>query len=186
MRLLPSEPKAKERALIYRDALRLLSVFLRHADNKPENQSLICEGEPTPQGGCNGPTRLIVHDLGATFGFGMRSDGHVSKAIFSHWENSEVWSDPENCVGRLGDNAYGEMENPQIAREAQEFLSSLLKGFSGGAEGRRRVENLFRLAHAEERGATIQQWTDLFLKKVEELSGDEFPVCRQIRNSPRR
>ncbi len=155
---------------IERDALRLLSVFVQHADNKAENQDLACFGDETPGGGCTGPTFMLVQDLGATFGSGQIDDTTMSKAIFKDWEAKRLWRDRRRCIANLGDNAEGEMEEPQISEEARAFLAQLLVGFSEGAAGRKRVEDLFRAGHAEWRGGTIEQWTNAFYAKVAEVN----------------
>jgi hypothetical protein len=155
---------------IERDALRLLSVFVQHADNKAENQDLACDGDVNQDGGCSGPTFMLIQDLGATFGSGAIDHHTMSKAVFDDWKNKPLWSDAGSCVANLGMNAEGEMEEPQISEEGRAFLAKLLQGFSRGPEGRKRVEDLFRAGHAEWRGGTIDQWTDVFLKKVDVLS----------------
>lgn len=158
-----------------REALRLLVVFLRYTDNKPDNQRLVCEGEKTSAGGCSGSTVLMLHDLGVSFGSGASSPGQMNRADYPAWVASPVWKTNELCIGELGPNHEREMEEPVIRESGRAFLAHLLLGFSEGAEGRARVESLFRYAHADWRMGTIEQWTETFLDKVESIA---YPMGR--------
>lgn len=169
MDLLPTDAAKKAEAIEKRDALRLLSVFMRHADNKGPNQSLVCNGDVNENGGCSGETTLLIQDIGTSFGYGTSVERHTSKVNFEDWKRVPIWRDSQNCVAELGPNDCKEMETPKISREGHAFLSRLLRGFSEGPEGRARVEALFRMANAQDRGASIDQWTSLFLSKVKEL-----------------
>ena len=175
IRVLPKEAGKKLEQQTQREAVRLLTVFLRHADTKPENQRLVCEGKVDDEGGCSGETVLMIQDLGLTFGFGIADDDHVSKVYWKDWDTSPVWKDPSKCQGLLGNNHTTEMMEPVIREQGRAFLARLLKGFSDGSEGRKRVEDLFRSGRAELRQGTIEQWTNTFLRKVDEIA---YPMGR--------
>ena len=175
IRVLPRDADKKLEQQTQREAIRLLTVFLRHADTKPENQRLVCEGKVDEEGGCSGETVMLIQDLGLTFGFGIEDDDHVSKVYWKDWDTSPVWKDPAKCQGLLGNNHTTEMMEPVIREQGRAFLARLLKGFSDGPEGRKRVEDLFRSGHAELRKGTIEQWTNTFLRKVDEIA---YPMGR--------
>jgi hypothetical protein len=169
MELLPADVGAREDAIEKRDALRLLAVFMRHADNKGPNQSLVCNGKVSPEGGCTGETTLYIQDIGTSFGYGTSEKRIPSKVNLREWKNVPIWRDAARCVAELGPNDCREMETPEISRRGHALLARLLHGFVGGSEGRLRVRRLFQMAHAEDRGGSLDEWTDVFVSKVREL-----------------
>ena len=90
---------ASAQTLKERDALRLLSVFIQHADNKAENQDLACMGTVDAAGGCSGPTFALIQDVGATFGSGQLDPHKMSKAVFEHWKNKPLWERSRDVYG---------------------------------------------------------------------------------------
>ena len=171
----PEQGPERVREQTEREALKLLAVFMRHADNKPGNQAMFCSGKTDRLGGCDGQISLLIHDLGLTFGSGFYGDWKASKAIFEHWDQAKIWRDAHECQGEIGLSSEKEMRAPYIREEGRIFLVKLLRAFCEGSSGRKRVEALFKGAHAEQRYGTIDDWTKTFYRKVDEL---EFPMGR--------
>ncbi|MCI0412146.1 hypothetical protein L0222_05000 [bacterium] len=78
------------------DALRLLAVFVQHADAKPDNQRIGCYPDQIAdldrdgKGYCTQPV-LMVQDLGATFGSGLNVMS-ISRVDLKSWESKEIWN----------------------------------------------------------------------------------------------
>lgn len=178
MKHLPTASGARARALVEREALRLLSIFLMHGDNKDENQSLICLGQTDDLGGCTGETVLMIHDLGATFGKGY-DPVEASKTNLQDWSDSPVWLNPKRCIAKLGPNSFDDMVRPVIREQGRVFLAKLLRGFVEGEAGKERVRDLFRSGRGDLRSASIEEWTKVFLRKVDEI---EFPMGKANRS----
>ncbi len=73
------------------DALRLLSVFMAHWDNKSENQRLVCISDKDwPEGGqCDRPFAML-QDVGSTWG--------PRKVELQEWAKTPIWSDRASCT----------------------------------------------------------------------------------------
>ena len=56
-----------------------------------------------------------------------------------------------------------------VTEEGRLLAGTLLTKFSEGEAGRRRVRSLFEVAGIERAGGTIEQWTQTFMGKVEEI-----------------
>ena len=82
------------------DALRLISVFIAHWDNKNPNQRLICVGDEadghSPHDRVRRPL-LMLQDLGATFG--------PTKVNFERWAASPIWKDARGLRREHGRDA---------------------------------------------------------------------------------
>jgi hypothetical protein len=183
MRFLPEKNQGRRDEEIKRDALRLLAVFIQHVDSKDVNQRLVCENEDVgADGKCQGPTRLILQDVGATFGGGtLISKFRISKVELNAWRDKPIWKDAKNCRAKFGLVGDSTLTAPKISEQGRKFLSDLLVGFSSGPEGRTRVEDLFRAAKVERRDGTVREWTDAFLDKVHQIQypmGEEHPDFR--------
>jgi len=72
------------------DALRLVSVFLAHWDNKADNQRLVCDRHEWPDGSACPAPFMMLQDLGATFG-PMRVD-------LPSWRATPIWRDRAACT----------------------------------------------------------------------------------------
>jgi hypothetical protein len=175
MNALPKDKREKYDEKTKRDALRLLSVFMQHVDSKAENHRLICENEELDSTGkCQGPIRLILQDVGATFGGGtLINKLRISKVELEKWSEKSIWRDAKNCFAKFGLSGDFNLMRPQISEEGRQFLSRLLVGFSSGTAGRKRVEDLFRAARIERREGTVNQWTEAFLDKVRQI---QYPL----------
>jgi hypothetical protein len=175
MSSLPKAEKEKYDEKTKRDALRLLAIFMQHVDAKSSNQRMICENEELDSNGkCQGRIRLILQDVGATFGGGTLIDKlRISKVELEHWSEKAIWGNAKNCMANLGLSGDLSLMSPQISEEGRQFLSRLLVGFSSGPEGRKRVEDLFRAAKIERRDGTVALWTETFLDKVSQI---QYPM----------
>ncbi|HEX4923429.1 MAG TPA: hypothetical protein VFV50_05065, partial [Bdellovibrionales bacterium] len=71
------------------DALRLLSSFVQHSDNKRDNQVLVCQDSAFNGSRCQRPF-AAPHDLGSTFGSGAGGTGH-SKFDVEDWAKTPIW-----------------------------------------------------------------------------------------------
>ena len=175
-----------------RDALRLLAVFLQHADNKPEQQRLVCEGVQVNQR-CEGATGLLIQDLGATFGggsFGLLGNiTQDSKMNSNEWSKVSLWKNPAQCQAFMSKSFVGSssLVHPIVSDEGRLFLAKLLQGFISGQAGRERLSQLFRVSRADYRMAMINhpgvqqltvqmiqiendRWSTFFTRKVEEIT----------------
>jgi hypothetical protein len=119
------------------DALRLLSAWAKHADNKSDNQRLVCApgGASSDGGRCEKPLAM-VHDMGVSFGGGAELLGlrFEAKAQLESWKNqakSPTWKDFSECQASLQDSPFnGTLEDPHVSNRAQRFLAARLNALS--------------------------------------------------------
>ncbi len=158
-----------------RNALALLAVFINHIDSKMQNQRLVCMKPIDADGKCSGPVAMIIQDLGSVFGKGFKlSIVDILRVDYQGWSTTPIWQDPSKCIAGTSFWFTQSFRKIAINESGRQFLVKLLKGFSDGAAGRKRVEDIFRAGHVELRGpATISQWADTFMRKVKEL---EYPM----------
>jgi hypothetical protein len=169
------DPAVRQDQITKRSALALLSAFINHVDNKAVNQRLVCLSGATDDGKCQGDTAMIVQDLGATFGAGFSlREFDLARVDIVKWGKTQIWSKPEVCEAGVTGWIGQSFKHVIINESGREFLVKLLKGFTEGADGRARVEQLFKSAHTEyHSSATPGEWADLFMKKLHDL---EFPM----------
>lgn len=166
------------------DSLRLLAAFIQHGDNKDEQQALVClaggvERNAAGNETCTRPFLLVV-DLGATFARAdIRND---NKFEFHHWSTVPVWLDPERCIAKLKRSLTGTFSNPRISEAGRAFLAERLMQLSEG-----QVRDLFAAARADrvgerirdddgrERTVTVDDWTEVFLRKRAEIVDHRCP-----------
>lgn len=120
-----------------RDAMKLLAVFLQHADSKPQQQRAICLDEPagpvlpdrpaTPAR-CATPL-LLMHDVGITFGRAYRIQPRASMDL-SEWAKLPTWRDGPGCVGHLGGSLAATLVNPAISEAGRALLADLMMQLS--------------------------------------------------------
>lgn len=163
------------------DALRLLVAFIKHGDNKNENQRLVCPDKEILQladgrESCRKP-HIVIQDAGATFGNGVINiigvdigPGKNSKMSYAGWRDTPVWKDEANCVAALGDNLRnGTMDDPVITEAGRKFLADLLVQLTD-----RQITDLFRAARVDQRrgieSATVEQWVALFKDKRDQIT----------------
>lgn len=156
------------------DALRLLAAFMYHADNKPENQRLICLPEAvTEEGTCTDPF-LMIQDAGTSFGSTKFLGLGYRKAELGAWSGQTVWKDLNRCQARL--SSMHELKNPIVSEAGRQFLADLMAQLSED-----QIRDLFVASRIEERGekikvdgserpVTVDDWVAVFLRKRDELS----------------
>jgi hypothetical protein len=156
------------------DALKLLAVFLQHTDSKPQQQRIVCVGQPAGTEGCGRPF-LMINDAGLTFGRANRSNANeVGSTNLAAWRTVPVWKDARGCTGHLPRSLTGSLANPAIGEEGRSFLAGLLTRLSD-----RQLQELFdtarvtlRLRNPEDVRsgfATIAEWVDAFKQKRSQI-----------------
>jgi hypothetical protein len=144
------------------DALRLLTVFVQHADAKPDNQRLGCYQKDIQRAidgkaFCTVPI-MMIQDLGATFGSGM-DVMNISRMDLKAWDSRQVWNtvlEARNrekngtafCFGTItASYLAGEegLTDPIITEEGRKFLAGLLNQLTD-----QQIRDLFRLARVDE------------------------------------
>jgi hypothetical protein len=187
------------RPISEKDGLKLLGAFLQHSDNKPPQQRLVCDGVKVDQSTqpftttCQ-ESKMIVQDVGATFGSGgLFTSNSTAKMNLHEWSGEELWkktgkpgmseADCPVCQARLKKSltATDGLSDPTISEEGRRFLGGLMCQLTDAQIG-----NLFKAArvaempeyHASDGSfkqgldeATIQkQWIEAFKVKREELA----------------
>ncbi len=135
-----------------RDALRLLAAFIAHGDDKAPNQRLVCPLDAiASDGSCTRP-RLLIADLGSTFGRGAsRVFGLIDKDArpsFANWSTLPMWQDAASCRAYLV--ARASPSHPQIHEAGRRLLAERLAALS-----ERQIRALFTVARIEDLGETI-------------------------------
>ncbi|MGZ3425452.1 MAG: hypothetical protein ACXVCV_02330, partial [Polyangia bacterium] len=107
------------------DALRLLAAFVAHGDDKPENQRLVCPFDAIDAAGrCTRP-RLLVADLGSTFGRGaspmLRLIDKDSRPSFAAWSSLPLWEDRRACRAHLETRTAP--PHPIVSEAGRRFLA---------------------------------------------------------------
>ena len=156
------------------DALRLLSVFLAHWDNKSENQRLVCLSDNDwPEGGnCRAPLAML-QDVGAAFG--------PKKVDLDGWTKAPIWANRAQCETSMATLPYegATFTAVRITEAGRRHLAGLLGQLSD-----QQIHDLFagaRFDHAEgflKTGASeISEWVAAFKNKVRAIS--DGPACPQ-------
>lgn len=172
-----AEPvKAKMR--MERGALKLLSAFVQHGDNKAEQQSMVCLSDLIQVGGktvCENPV-AYVHDLGATWGGAGGTTNKVSaKMNFKSFTDECMWKQGGALTPNLKSSFAGSLKDGElssISEESRKFLHSLLVQFGSKPE---RVRAMFEAAQVDElhkllnEKTTVDHWVSSFNLKVNEL-----------------
>jgi hypothetical protein len=150
------------------DALRLMSLFLTHWDNKSENQRLVCLDETFKENptDCKNPF-LLLHDVGATWG--KRKSKNLKK-----WSQFKIWADEKTCKVSMKGLPFdgASFDDTTISEDGRLFLANLLKQLS-----RQQITDLFTGAHFESSPKKIAKWVDAFEDKVKQIA-DRAP-CPQ-------
>jgi hypothetical protein len=166
------------------DALRLLAAFIAHGDDKPSNQRLVCRFDDIDAAGrCTQP-RLLIADLGATFGRGAsRVLGLIDKEArpsFASWSTLPVWDDAPACRAHL--HARASASSPVVHEAGRRLLAERL-----GALGDRQLRDLFTVARVERMGetttgsdgkprpVTVDDWVRAFKRRRAELADNHCP-----------
>jgi hypothetical protein len=187
------------RPIAEKDGLKLLGAFIQHSDNKPPQQRLVCNGVKVDQSThpftttCQ-QSKMIVQDVGATFGSGgLFTSNDTAKMNLHEWSGAELWrktgkpgmsdADCPVCQARLTKSltAKDGLSDPTISEEGRRFLAGLMCQLTDA-----QIEALFKAAHVVDMPeyhngdgsfkqgldeATIQkQWVEAFRAKREELA----------------
>jgi hypothetical protein len=179
-----------------RDGLALLGAFIVHSDNKPEQQRLACDNVHVDQSThpftttCDN-SRMVVQDVGATFGGGGFFTGNDSaKMNLDEWSHNDLWkkvgkggSDCPVCQARLRKSltAKDGLDDPIVGEEGRRFLAGLMCQLSDA-----QLTDLFRVARVAQmpryhnsdgsfkspfsEDSIVRQWVDAFKKKREDLA----------------
>lgn len=156
------------------DALRLLAAFIAHGDDKPSNQRLVCPFDAiAPDGTCTAP-RLLLGDLGSTFGRGAASPLHpidrASRPSFAAWSTLPVWKDPVACRAWL--SARDGAADPLVHEAGRRFLAERLAALDD-----RQLHDLFTVARVtlldettvgndgRRRPVTVDDWVAAFKRR---------------------
>ena len=156
------------------DALRLLSVFLAHWDNKSENQRLVCLSDKDwPEGGtCRAPLAML-QDVGAAFG--------PKKVDLDGWTKAPIWANRALCETSMATLPYegATFTAVRITEAGRRHLAGLLGQLSD-----QQIHDLFAGARFDHAGgflktgaSEIPEWVAAFKNKVRAIS--EGPSCPQ-------
>ncbi len=175
------------------EAWKLLAAFVVHADNKPENNRVMCEKNMLQDDGtCAGKSYVLYQDVGNTFG----SSGTVlglgttyKKAEYAAWKKKPVWANAGSLEAKL--ESTWSLSNPQVTRDGCQFLATRLKAlapeschanlascpvndiFTASRVGYRGEQGEFvnpTTGSKEKRQVSAEDWTQLYIEKVKELA----------------
>ena len=177
-----------------RDALALLAAFVQHADNKPEQQRLICVDPGAQKNGttCR-MTALMINDLGFTFGQGFDGTPReapqavrersrlLGTASLQGFRVSPLWLDPRQCITDIRSFETGAKDgsaNKRISEAGRAMLAARLAALTDAD-----ITDLFRVARIERRGEliggappTVQQWVDAFKTRRRVIESTRCPL----------
>jgi hypothetical protein len=185
-----------ERPSYQKDGLKAIAAFLIHSDNKPEQQRLVCDGITVDQNShpfktsCT-ESRILVQDVGATFGGGGAfTNGTTAKMNLKEWSSKSMWKkvgsgQPGNteCQAVLPKSwaASDGLGDPKISEEGRRFAAGLLCQLSDP-----QIESLFKTARVTElpdyrnsdgslkpgqdEAGIVRQWVAAFKQKREALA----------------
>lgn len=186
---------ANGRPTYERDGLKLLAAFMKHSDNKPPQQRLVCDKVQVDQKtqpfttSCKKPV-MLVQDVGATFGGGgWFTSNSSAKMNLQIWSSKKLWDKvgtegaPRQCQAGLRKSltAHDGLSDPMISEEGRRFDAGLMCQLSD-----RQIEDLFRASRAAampqyhnhdgsfkggvDEASVIRKWVDAFKQKREELA----------------
>jgi hypothetical protein len=157
-----------------RDALKLLAVFMQHADTHRSQQRLLCLPGGLAATGCRKPL-LMLHDVGKTFGrstlFNRMSPESVN---FDAWNQTSVWRNRDRCIGHLDKSYTGTLGDPRISEDGRRFLEHLLEQLTD-----QQLHALFEVAGVGRRTdrrnpararASVEDWVSAFKRKRAEIA----------------
>jgi len=178
-----------------RDGLKLLAAFMKHSDNKPPQQRLVCDKVHVDQKTqpftttCDNSI-MLVQDVGATFGSGgWFTSNSGAKMNFHNWSSTKLWKKvgtdgaPQQCqaVLRKSLTAHDGLSDPIVSEEGRRFDAGLLCQLSD-----QQVQELFKASRVAQKpeyhnrdgsfksgmdeASIIQQWMEAFKEKREDLA----------------
>jgi hypothetical protein len=164
------------------DAYRLALGLIHYYNALPQQNRLDCaeweKGGANHSKVCRKPV-IYVHDLGSTFGkkrgaldlFGTNPRGN-----FSAWEPQTVFLNPENCELRatlLGDKQVlkeaQDLMIQRLARLDRETVKSIFRVARFNMMDQKQVQRLRAQGSQNVDEAALDEWTNVFLKRIEEI-----------------
>ena len=157
------------------DALRLLSVFLTHWDNKSENQRLVCLSDKDwPQGETCARPFAMLQDVGSTWG--------PRKVDHPEWTKAPIWTDRASCTTSMDALPYhGATFKPvKITEAGRKHLGGLLSQLTD-----QQLDTLFRAARFDQstgmfggvKATPVEEWVKAFKTRVKLIT--DGPACPQ-------
>lgn len=180
-----------------KDGLKLMAAFISHSDNKPPQQRLVCDDvnmdtTTKPVTTTCTESRMVVQDVGATFGSGGAFTNNKTAKINIHeWSGKPVWkkvgsvndAQPPQCQAVLHKSltAKDGLADPVISEEGRRFTAGLMCQLSD-----QQITDMFKLSRVAEmpefhnddgsfkQGMTedsiVQQWVTVFKQKREDIA----------------
>lgn len=156
-----AEFDAKHPEQVRFDALRLYAAWVKHADNKADNQRLVCQKKDFDDATkrCSRPL-IMIHDLGVSYAGGTELGGlkyeSVAKASLPGWTNqakSPTWKDFSKCIAGVRGSAWsGTLDNPHVSNAGRRMIASRLSALTDA-----QLTAAFTAARIEEKG---EKWID--------------------------
>jgi len=164
------------------DAYRLALGLIHYYNALPQQNRLVCaEWEPVVAGHskvCRKPM-IYVHDLGSTFGkkrSGFDLFGTNPRGIFDAYEPQTVFLNPANCELRatlLGDKKVlkeaQDLMIQRLARLDRETVKSIFRVARFNMMDQKQVRRLRAAGAQNVDEAALDEWTNAFLKRIEEV-----------------
>jgi len=178
-----------------KDGLNLIAAFMKHSDNKPPQQRLVCDKVHVDQSTQPFTTKceksvMLIQDVGATFGSGgWFTSNSGAKMNLGQWSSTKLWNKvgtegaPQQCqaVLRKSLTAHDGLGDPMISEEGRRFDAGLLCQLSD-----QQIEELFKASRVAQKpeyhnhdgsfksgvdeASIIRQWTEAFKQKREDLA----------------
>ncbi|MCU1281528.1 MAG: hypothetical protein JWM53_5074 [bacterium] len=166
------------------EALRLLAAFVAHGDDKPANQRLVCPFDAIDRAGrCRQP-RLLVADLGSTFGRGASPVFGIidkeARVSFAAWSSLPMWEDARACRAHLVTRSSP--SHPIVSEAGRRFLAERLSALTDA-----QIRALFTVARIEALGetttgsdgkprlVTVDDWVAAFKRRRAQLVDQRCP-----------
>lgn len=160
------------------NGLKLLAALVKHADNKAENQRLVCM-KTNDAGKCEKPV-LMIQDMGVTFGGAAHLFGLVyneeARARYADWISLNVFKDRGRCKAELRDAATGTMTHPQILEAGRAFLAERLATLSDD-----QINAIFTASRVLERGEMIPDIRENAPAKKRKVTLDDWRIAFKIK-----
>ena len=176
------------------DALKLFAAFIKHTDNKPLQNRLLCRSEVDNEGICRDPV-LYIHDLGNTLG----TTRNLLLLYVNHtldltaWKAARVWKDERRCVADLqmiSHNGPG-LTDPVISEAGRRLLAERLTMLINARndDGSSKLRDIFDAAHIEKyddhgRHFTADDWVTVFVMRAKQITEKADPCPQSDRDNP--
>lgn len=163
------------------DAYRLALGLIHYHNALPQQNRLDCaEWQPGTSSTkvCSRPV-FYVHDLGSTFGkkrSALDLLGTNPRGVFSAWEPQTVFVNPKNCELRatlLGDKQVlkeaQDLMIKRVARLDRDTVKSVFRVARFNMTDQKQVSRLRSHGAQNVDEAALDEWTEVFLKRVDEI-----------------